>query len=29
VESPFYINPDEIAEYLIGATEAQYTEDNE
>ena len=28
VEIPFYINPDEIAEYLIGATEAQYMENN-
>lgn len=26
VEIPFYVDPDEIAEYLIGATEATYAE---
>ena len=26
VDIPFYVNPDEIAEYLIGATEATYAE---
>lgn len=26
VEIPFYVNSDEIAEYLIGATEAQYAD---
>ncbi|KYH23720.1 hypothetical protein HAPAU_42000 [Halalkalicoccus paucihalophilus] len=26
VEIPFYVNPDEIDEYLIGVTEAQYVE---
>ena len=26
VDIPFYVNPDEIAEYLIGATEATYVE---
>lgn len=26
VDIPFYVNPDEIVEYLIGATEAAYVE---